>query len=322
MKASHQTLAHWYLQLAQQTESGITLSEALLLSKGPEEKARLRMAEQLRLGTSIPAMLRKASGWLPVADRAFIAAASETGKLPETFYHLHERHERMHKTQIKVILALLYPLGLFHVGALLFPVIRMIQFDGESEWNALTYFTESAMLIVPVWGMITLFIALAKTENPLLPRILLCIPIIRKYSKAQTLADFSISLGNLIEVGTPIQTAWQCASNLSNDVSIQKASRHLKSIFATGQNPADTLDRFKCFPKDFNAFYKTGTKSGHLDDALKKIGKQYQKKASAYLAAAALLYPGLLLLPLAGYTAYTIFKFYSNYFNIFDQLSP
>ena len=321
VKESHQKLAHWYLQLAQHIESGRTLPEGLILAEGPNKNARHRMAEQLRLGMSVPAMLAKEETWLPVADRAFIAAASESGKLAETFYSLHERHEQMQKTQIKIALALLYPLSLLHAGSFLFPLTKMISLETDFVWNGMSYFKQVGLLIALIWGTILLLTRLARMESPLFSRILLCIPVVRKYVKARAIADFSMSLGSLLEANTPIQTAWQWASKLSHDASIQKANQHLKTVFANGQNPSDVLDRFKCFPRDFKAFYKTGTSSGHLDDMLKRAGSQYQKEAYRHLIVATFLYPALLLLFVSGYIIYIVLRSYSTYFDLLGNFN-
>ena len=319
MKASHKQLANWYLQLSQHMEAGITLPEALTLAKGPHDRDRQTMANQLHQGESIAAVLQQAPAWLPIADRAFIAAASEIGHLPQTCLKLHARHEQMHNTKMKVVLASLYPMAVFHAGVLLLPVIRMIDFEKEFIWNTQTYLQHVATFMLPVWASIVLILYLAKSDSRMLPRILRTIPFLRKFSKNQALADFSFSLGGLLEAGLPTQAAWQCASKVTNDIAIQKATSQLSTTFDAGQNPATKLENFKCFPSEFKAFYKSGSESGQLDRSLHKAGQIYQDKANSALTTAAVLYPTLLFLIVAAFVVYAVFTCYDGYLQLFEE---
>lgn len=318
---SHKRLAHWYLQLAQHLEAGTPMASALRLSTGPPQGQRDRMADELEDGRSISQVLQTAPRWLPNADRIFLAASSETGRLPQTLSTLSDRHERIGATQMKAIMGLIYPLGIYHVAAMILPLVRMIDFDRGFEWDMSQHLLMTSALLVPVWALLILITLLAKTENPLLPRLLCLIPLLRRYSRNQSLADFAYALGTFIETGIPIQAAWKHAVRIGRDDRLNAAYRKIEPLLKDGKEPADILDQFKVFPADFVAYYKTGAMSGQLDSHLIKAGQRYQLQANHAMTFAAILYPTLLFVLVAGFIIFSIFKVYGGYVDMLMDLA-
>ena len=313
MPASHRVLSNWYLQLASHLEAGSPLAEALECAGGPPAQGRMLMAARIQAGETIEAVMAKAPSWIPKADRVFICTAMETGRLPQTLRQLSGRHDAIGATQLKVVLGLLYPVAVFHLAALILPIVRMIDYEAGFEWDARQHILQSSALIFPVWGLIALILFLVKTNNPLLPRILRCIPLLRAYSKAQAMADFSFSLGTFINAGVTMQPAWRESAKVSGDPGINRAYRALAPVFAAGEDPLHQLKRFKVFPPDFVAFYSAGAKSGKLDETLIKAGRQLQDRANRFMTFAAILYPTLLFAVVAGFIIYAIFQVYGGY---------
>ena len=316
---SHKKLANWYAQLGQHLEAGVLLSDALRMCEGPPAKGREKMATRIQNGDTVEDVLRDAPKWLPRADRYFLAAAMETGNLPKTLHNLSDRHDRIGATQMKVILGLLYPLGVFHIAALLLPIVRMIDYKVGFQWDATVYIVQALSLIVPVWGAIGFIYYLAHSDHPLLPKLLRCLPLLKKYSEMQALADLSYSLGTFIAAGVPAPSAWRLSAKIVNDERFHQVLKKLEPVFAQGNEPADALKPFKCFPPEFRAFYKSGAESGKLDSNLIHAGRNFQEKANTSMTVAALVYPSLIFALVAGFIVVTIFQVYGNYLNIFDQ---
>lgn len=316
---SHKQLANWYAQIGQHLEAGVQLAEALRQSDGPSARDREAMALRIQNGDTWEDVLRNAPKWLPRADRYFLVAAMETGTLPRTFLNLADRHERIGATQLKVILGLLYPLGVFHVAALLLPIIQMIDYEVGFKWNLSRYLLQSLSLLVPVWGVLGFIYYLARSDHPLLPRLLRCLPLLKRYSEMQAMADLSYSLGTFIAAGVPAPSAWRLSVKIVKDHRFAKVLQELGPTFDRHEEPADQLRQFKCFPSEFCAFYKTGAESGHLDSNLIKVGRQFQEKANTAMTLASLVYPSLIFAVVAGFIVLTIFQVYGNYLKIFDQ---
>jgi type II secretory pathway component PulF len=316
---SHKKLANWYAQLGQHLEAGVLLPDALRLSEGPPVKGREMMAERIQKGDTFEAVLRDAPRWLPRADRYFLAAAMETGSLPRTLHNLSDRHDRIGSTQLKIMLGLLYPLGVFHVAALLLPIVRMIDYQVGFQWDAIQYCVQALTLIVPVWGAIGFIYYLAHSDHPLLPKLLRCLPILKKYSEMQALADLSYSLGTFIAAGVPAPSAWRLSTKIVNDPRFKTVLHKLEPVFDRGEEPSAKLKQFKCLPPDFRAFYQSGAESGKLDSNLIHAGRQFQEKANTAMTVASLVYPSLIFAAVAGFIVVTIFQVYGSYLDVFQQ---
>ncbi len=318
---SHKLLANWYLQLSQHLEAGVPLAEAFILAEGPPPKDRTHLAEAVRSDKELAEILKKAPKWLPQADRIFICAGQQTGRLPQTLSTLSDRHDRIGANQLKAILGLLYPLGVFHIAALVLPLVRMIDFEAGFEWSASQHLFLSSALLLPLWALILSVFILAKTENPLLPRLMRGIPILRRYSKAQALADFSYALGTFIETGVPIQQAWTHSVRLSRAPGLIAAYRKIQPILERGENPATSLKQFPVFPPDFVAYYTSGAQTGKLDQNLIIAGQRFQAQANQAMTFAAIVYPTLLFAAVAGFIIYSIFKVYGGYVDMLMHMT-
>jgi general secretion pathway protein F/type IV pilus assembly protein PilC len=319
--ASHKVLSNWYLQLAEHLESGTRLAEAVTVCAGPPSKDRFRLGALIENGTPIDEVMDAAPAWLPKTDRVFICTAMETGRLPQTLRNLSDRHDRIGATQLKVILGILYPLGVYHIAALILPVVRMIDYEVGFEWDAQQHLLQSSLLIGPLWAFIVLILFLVKTDNPMLPRILRCVPLLRRYSKAQALADFAYALGTFINAGVPMHTAWEGSARIAHDPALTRACRKMEPTFAAGADPATQLKAHKVFPPDFVAFYAAGTQSGKLDEMMLKSGQQYQTQANHAMTYASIVYPTLLFACVAVFIVFTIFQVYGGYLDLLNDLA-
>ncbi len=317
--ASHKQLANWYAGLSRHLEAGVLLADALRLCEGLPAKDLEFMADRIEQGDPLESVLRNAPKWLPETDRYFISAGAETGNLPKTLQNLADRHEHIGATQLKVELGLLYPLAVFHVAAMLLPVVRMIDYESGFQWDTTRYLLRLLPLLLPVWAVLVSLYYLAKVDHPLLPRLLRCLPILNRYSRLQALADLSYSLGTFVAAGVPTPTAWRLSSRIVNDPTIAHAHKHIERAFKEGEEASEALKKFKCFPPEFRAFYKTGAESGKLDSNLLTAGRQYQESANRWMMLAALVYPSLIFALVAGFIIFTIFQVYGQYLSIFDQ---
>ncbi len=315
---SHKQLSNWYAQLGQHLEAGVLLADALRLCEGLPQRGRFAMADQLERGQAFHTVIARAPSWLPHADRQFIVAGMETGSLPLTLQNLSARHASIGATQMKIILGLAYPIGVFHIAALLLPIAGMIDYEKGVQWDLFKYLFESACILLPLWLMIATLVYLSRCHSPLLPKLLRMLPILRAYSHAQALADLAYALGTFVAAGVPVPNAWRLSVKLVNDSRYTQAAKQLEPIFARGEDPSKALKQFACFPPDFSAFYRTGADSGQLDSNLLIIARQYQERANHAMSFAALVYPSLAFAIVAALVISTIFKVFGGYLKVFD----
>ncbi len=305
--------------MGQHLEAGVVLAGALRLCAGMPEKGREAMARRIEQGTAFEDVLSEAPKWLPEADRYFLVAAMQTGRLPQTFQDLADRHARIGATQLKVMLGLIYPLGVFHIFALLVPVTRMIDYEVGFQWDLTSYLRQVFIILIPLWIILGVLYALARSQHPGLTLILRALPLLRKYSWLQSLADFSNALGTFLHAGVPAPAAWRLSVKLTREPKFRRALQQLAPVFEKGEDPADYLDGLGCFPADFRSYYKAGVATGQLDQNMLRAGAEYQKNANLAMTFASIVYPSLLLVAVAALVIVNIFKVFGSYLKVFDR---
>ncbi|HUR57214.1 MAG TPA: type II secretion system F family protein, partial [Opitutaceae bacterium] len=278
MPLGHRKLSRWYHQLGQQLEAGVPLVEALRLSKGigPPGQPLEWMALQIEAGGSVADALSKSGPWLPAADRLALSAAASAGRMPLILHTLSERHAQLGKAKLKLALACLYPLGILHLGFLLIPVVRMIDWEKGLHWDATVYVRGVAMMLVPCWVLGSALWILIRRGNRFVFWVARFLPAIGGYIRTQELADFAFVLGNLIEAGVGIGPAWGGASSIVRGPELQTAAAAMQAVISRGEPPGPRMVAFRCFPADFAAQYRTGEATGHLDTNLLRLATQYQ----------------------------------------------
>lgn len=320
---AHRKLSAWYRQLAQQLEAGLPFAEAVRSSRGTGMPAHTldAMAERIIAGGSVEQALRCAESSLPLADLLALAASGEAGRMPRTLHHLSARHAELGKAKLRVVFACIYPLGVLHIGLLLLPVMRMIDWEKGFQWSAAGYARGLALGIVPLWSAAVVVWIMGRRGHPLLGVIGGILPGVRGYLRSQALADFSFALANFLEAGVPIGRAWATAGLTTRSTRLKVAAAAMAPVINGGAAPGTRLHEWPCFPPDFAALYRAGEQTGQLEANLQRLAAQYQESANRSLTLATLIYPSLLFLIVAGAVAYHAVKLYSGYLNMLGKLT-
>jgi type II secretory pathway component PulF len=323
MLLGHRKLAAWYQQLAQQLEAGLPLTAALRISQGTGAPASAleRMAATIEAGGSVADALRSAGSWLPYADILALTAAVEAGRMPRTLHTLSQRHAQIGAARLRMVLACVYPLGILHFALLLLPVVRMIDWEKGFHWSASAYVRGVAVSILPLWGAGLVIWFLARRGSPILANVTSLLPVLRGYTRAQELADFSFSLGNFLEAGVPIAQAWAAAGLITRSPKLKTAAERVNATIARGEAPGPKLDASTCFPADFVALYRTGESTGQLDVNLLQLAAQKQDAANRALSLATVVYPMLMFLCVAAGVVYFVITIYSGYLKMLSGLA-
>lgn len=323
MPLSHKKLSAWYHLLAQNLEAGLPFAAALRASAGGGAPASglMQMAGIAERGGSIDDALRSAGTWLPSADRLFLSAGAETGRLPRVLHNLSARHAQFSAVKLRLLLACAYPLAVLHLGLLLFPLLGMIDWEKGFLWDTSTYVRSIAFTLLPLWLAGATLAFLARRQSPLLHRFARLLPAFRGYVIAQSLADFAFALGNFLEAGLRIDHAWQAAGVITRSPSLRTAASDVNVIIARGDQPGPHLSRHACFPADFVALYQTGETTGQLEQNLLRLAGQNQERANTSLKLASLLYPALLFIAVVVVIGWHVVSFYSGYLKMITDLS-
>jgi general secretion pathway protein F/type IV pilus assembly protein PilC len=323
MSVGHRKLSAWYHQLAHNLEAGLPLAAALRASQGTGVPARIlgSMAARIESGGSTADALRAAGSWLPLADVLALTAAAEAGRMPRTLHALSTRHAQIGTSMLRIALACAYPLAILHFGLLLLPVVRMIDWDKGFQWSAVAYTRGIALTIIPLWAVGIVIWFLARRGNPLLAKVTAMLPALSSYARGQALADFSFSLGNLLDAGVPIAQAWATAGLISHSPELKAAAGAMATIITQGQAPGARLDAWRCFPADFVALYRTGESSGQLEANLFRLSAHHQEEANRALGLATVIYPLLMFLIVAAGVVYFVISIYAGYLKMLGKLT-
>ncbi len=320
MPLSHAKLSVFYRQLAQQLAAGLTMAEALRAPSPAPARDRDRLADMAENGGSVSEIMASAGSWLPERDRPFLIAGAGSGRLPLVLANLADRHAQISSTRRRVFFASAYPLFVFHVGALLLPFLRMIDFEKGLEWSTAGYVGGLLAVLVPAWGGAALLWTLVRRGNPAAHALLDLLPAIGGYRRHQSLADFAFALGNLLEAGTPIGKAWSDAGVISRAPRLRRAAERICEHIEQGRSPGTYLGATGAFPDDFASRYQTAERAGALEASLLALASEHQERANGRLAAASMLYPGLLFACVAAMIAYLVIGFVLKYVDTLNGL--
>ena len=322
MPLSHRCLSAWYIQLAQQLEAGVPLAQALRLGGvGSSLTMANAMAAAVEHGGSVDDALNAAERWLPLADRFALSAAAEAGRLPRILRALAARHAQLATAQVRFVLACLYPLAVLHLGLILWPALRLIDWEKGLQWSTAAYARGVLAGLLPLWAMIATLIVLARRHSPVLAALARGLPALRGYVKAQALGDLAFALGNFLEAGVPIGRAWAAAGLIARSPALKDAAAALAAAVERGEPPGKHLPTWRCFPPEYIAAYRTGETTGQLDASLARLAAEYQDSANRALTVATILYPVLLFVLVAGAVVAFIVSFYAHYLEAVVKLA-
>jgi type II secretory pathway component PulF len=320
---SHRKLSNWYHQLAQQAEAGLMLADALRASQGTglPTAGIEAMAALIERGGSIDDAFGLSAPWLPTGDRLVLSAAAQVGRMPRALHSLSLRHAEIGKAKRRVLFACFYPLALLHLGLLLLPLMRMVDWNKGFAWDPLVYLRMVTLLVVPLWSVGIAVVIAIRRENPVITGIARHLPMVGGFLRNQGLSDFAFALGNFLNAGMHIDRAWTVAGSIARLPSLRNAAKTVARIIARGEQPGQTLSTLTCFPPDFVALYKSGETTGQLDENLLRLSAQYQEQASQSLRLATFVYPSVVFLVVAIAMVYQAVRFYAGYLKMIENLA-
>lgn len=323
MPLSHRRLSSWYHQLAQQLAAGLRFADALRSSRGTgfPDTGLEAMAREIETGGTSESAWAKAEPWIPLSDQLVLSAAADVGRMPDVLNSLAARHRQLGAAKLRLILASAYPLVLVHVGLLVLPLTRMIDWDRGFTWAPAVYLRTLALTLMPLWLALIGLVTLMQRQNHTLTRVGRALPLVGRYLRTQALADFAFLLGNFLAAGMRIDRAWALTGSITAGPDLRDAAHTLSEIMARGLRPGPQLAAQRCFPPDFVGLYVSGEETGQLEANLLRLAATYQEHAQRALTLSAIVYPGIALLIVAGAVVYHVITFYAGYLKMIEKLA-
>lgn len=282
---------------------------------GPAPAALAALSARLRAGDPLNEALERGGAWLPAADRRIIGAGAQSGRLPDALRRLANRHEAVVRARTAMMLAAAYPVALVHLGALAFPIQKLVDGSGAGAYLASVF-----ALLVPLWLLALLAgIAISTGWRPAIA-VLDRLPLIGGFRRARALADLAFVLEALIVAGVRIDVAWLHAGIAAGDRRLEGVAIAAAEAVGRGEPVGPVLATCAPIPPLFTEFYRTGESSGRLDESLQTLQRQFSENAGHRLKAAAVVYPAVLLVFVAGWVAVRVVQFYAGYFSGLEAL--
>jgi type II secretory pathway component PulF len=317
--ASRSDLFH---QLGQVTASGIGLISALeILHRNPPRSSMrmpiARLLSQLREGSSFGDSLEHSGRWLSAFDVALLRAGEQSGRLPDCFRVLANYYAQRAQLARQVIAFAAYPLVVFHVAVLIFPMNRFT--DLILKGAVVPFVFQKLCVLLPIYGLVwfaaySLQSTHAEPWRAMVERWLALVPVLGKARRSLAIARLSVALEALLNAGVTMIEAWDLAAAASGSPALRRVVRRHKPEMLNGRTPSEMVSSTREFPTAFASLYHTGEISGTLDDALKRSHAIFEEEGSRKMKQFVFGLAGVLVGCVMLMAAWNIIRFYLGYF--------
>ena len=322
--ASRSELFH---QLGQITASGIGLIAALeILQRNPPRLSMrapiAHLLEQLADGSSFGDSLESSGRWLSSFDVALLQAGEKSGRLPDCFRLLASYYEQRAQLARQVIAFSAYPVIVFHVAVLIFPVKRLT--DLVLNGAVVPFFFQKLCVLLPVYGLVVFLCYAMQASHAehwraAVERALAWVPVLGKARRSLAIARLSIALEALLNAGVNMIEAWEMAAAASGSPAMRRVVERFKTQLLNGRTPSEMVSAHREFPAAFAALYHTGEISGSLDDSLRRSHAMFEEEGGRQMKQFVFGLAGVLVGGVMLMAAWQIISFYVNYFRQIDD---
>lgn len=303
-------------QLATLTQAGMTLDAALGAAAAQADDARAEklfaaLRQHVGGGESLSSALARYPRTFPPLYRGLVAAAAESGRLPEVLGRLSDYLEARIALRERFTTALVYPVlvgvvALAVIAVLLVYVVPQVVSVYEQSRQSLPWLTQAliatssffratAWLWVGAAALGTLAFALAMRRPPFrdaVHRSLLGTPGLGRLVRSLDTARFASTLAILVASGTPLLRALDAAGAVIRMRPIADAAAAAAAGVREGMPLARALAATRAFPPVLVHLTASGEGSGALAPMLERAAADLEREAERRLAwIAALVQP-------------------------------
>ncbi|MFA5424301.1 MAG: type II secretion system F family protein, partial [Phycisphaerae bacterium] len=228
-----------YYQLAAMLDAGLpilrTLNTLAQSYRGRLHKIFSFLENQVAQGSQLNEAMAQKRSVFPPFDITMVAAAEESGNLPDTFKMLADWYELQLKIRRRLIGGFAFPVLIFHIAVFVGQLPAM--FAGGMSFDQYLWICFTTLILF--WGVIIGLILLVKkmpkqgTLRLLFDSALMLIPLLRKPLYHLSISRFCRSFYMLYSAGVPITNAAELASkNTGNLYVSQLVAGTSKSVYA------------------------------------------------------------------------------------------
>jgi type II secretory pathway component PulF len=344
LKIPHGQLLIFTEQLAHLLQAGMTLDEALsILEKRLKQPRVQQMTHSLHQalidGRSFSQALSELPRIFPPLYVNLVAAGEASGALPQILLRLVKHLMQAKELRDRVQQALIYPAFLALAGAILvtifitFMVPQLTGFMAQTG-GALPLPTRILLQIhhaitgywwvgvLAVIGLIIGFRALVRSEEGRAgwDRFRLMIPGYGGVIRHRYYAQFSRTLGTLMENGIPLLRALDLVTEIAGNRFLELKLREVRKAVIDGATLSAALQEQKLFPDLFTDMMSVGEQTGHFAETMQAIADVYERELDRSVGVISQLIPPVIIVVIALLVGLVVFSILSAVFEMTHSL--
>ncbi|HZS18853.1 MAG TPA: type II secretion system F family protein [Candidatus Udaeobacter sp.] len=344
LKIPHGQLLVFTEQLAHLLQAGMTLDEGLsVLQKRLKQPRVQQMTQSLHQalidGRSFSQALSELPRIFPPLYVNLVAAGEASGALPEILLRLVKHLMQAKELRDRVQQALIYPAFLALAGAVLitifitFMVPQLTSFMAQTGGalplptrillhlhHAITSYWWVGLLLV-VGGVIG-FRALVRSDEGRIgwDRFRLMIPGYGRVIRHRYYAQFSRTLGTLIENGIPLLRALDLVTEIAGNRFLEQKLVEVRKAVIDGATLSNALQAQKLFPDLFTDMMSVGEQTGHFAETMQAIADVYERELDRTVGLISQLIPPVIIVVIAALVGLVVFSILSAVFEMTHSL--
>ncbi len=285
-------------------QAGVTLPEALAALTDQVESARFKsvlsdIAEKVNQGSSLADSMHAYPAVFPKLYVNMIRAGEASGALETVLFRLAEFLEKQLDIKNKVSSAMLYPVVLAVLGAVIITVLMVgivpkitgmfADMNADLPWNTklLIWLSDAIAgywwaIILMGWLSVWLFRRWRRTEAGRWTgdSIVLRLPVLGEMVRKIAISRFALTLSTLLSSGVQLLQALDIVRTLLGNVVLEDVISKARDSIREGENIAPALKRSGHFPPLVTHMIAVGERSGQLEQMLGDVARTYDRETN------------------------------------------
>ncbi|MEP6699072.1 MAG: type II secretion system F family protein [Verrucomicrobiota bacterium] len=344
LKIAHGQLLIFTEQLAHLLQAGMTLDEGLaVLEKRLKQPRVQQMTHSLHQalvdGRSFSQALRDFPRIFPAIYVNLVAAGEASGALPDILRRLVQHLMQAKNLRDRVQQALIYPAALAFAGSALitiFITFMVPQLTGFMSANGGTLPLPTRMLlaahhvITGYWwagailaiGAVIGFRAFVRTDEGRITwdRFRLAVPGYGRVIRHRYYAQFSRTLGTLMENGIPLLKALDLVTEIAGNRYLESKLVEVRRAVIDGATLSTALSAQQLFPELFTDMMAVGESTGHFAQTMQTIADVYERELDRTVNIISALVPIVIIVLIALIVGFVVYSILSAVFEMTHSL--
>ncbi len=344
LKVPHSQLLVFTEQLGHLLQAGMTLDESLgVLEKRLKQPRVQQMTHSLHQalvdGRSFSLALRDFPRVFSPLYVNMVGAGEASGALPEILTRVVQHLMQEKNLRDRVQQALIYPAFLALAGSALIILFITFMVPQLTTFMAQTggvlplptrILLASNHLIVGYWWLFILLVvagsagfrAFVRGDEGRLAwdRFRLSIPGYGRIKRHQYYAQFSRTLGTLMENGIPLLKALDLVTEIAANKYLEKKLRDVRRSVIDGANLSSALAAEKLFPELLTDMMAVGEQTGHFAKTMQTIADVYERELERTVQIISSLIPPVIIVFIAIIVGFVVYSILSAVFEMTHSL--